>query len=47
MIICKPGDEFKEVARAQLGENTSCSPAFLTGRIYIRGVENLYCIGEK
>ena len=47
MFIIEPTDQFKEIARAELGEATSCSPAFVTGRIYIRGVENLYCIGEK
>jgi len=47
MIILQPGDTFKEIGRAQLGEKTSCSPAFLTGRIYIRGEKNLYCIGEN
>jgi len=36
---------FKEVSRNKLGEKTSSSPAFMPGRIYLRGDKNLYCIG--
>jgi outer membrane protein assembly factor BamB len=39
--------ECKIVAEANLGEHCAASPAFLDGRIYIRGKENLYCIGGK
>ncbi|MHC4755798.1 MAG: outer membrane protein assembly factor BamB family protein, partial [Planctomycetota bacterium] len=45
MIIVEAGTEFKELARAELSERCYASPAFADGRIYIRGVENLYCIG--
>jgi outer membrane protein assembly factor BamB len=47
MIIFKSDREFKEIARYELGEKTECSPAFTDGRIYIRGKENLYCIGNR
>jgi outer membrane protein assembly factor BamB len=46
MIIINAGREIKEIGRYELGEKTNCSPAFLDGRIYIRGKENLYCIGN-
>jgi outer membrane protein assembly factor BamB len=46
MIIINAGREIKEIGRYELGEKTSCSPAFLDGRIYIRGKENLYCIAN-
>lgn len=36
--------ECKIVAEADLGEHCSASPAFLDGRIYVRGKEHLYCI---
>ena len=44
MIIIEAGREYKEIARADLGESASASPAFADGRIYIRGKEHLYCI---
>lgn len=46
MIIVKAGREFKEVGRSKLGEIFEACPAFLDGRIYIRGEENLYCIAQ-
>jgi outer membrane protein assembly factor BamB len=47
MLIVQSGPEFKELARYELGEECRASPAFADGRIYIRGLENLYCIGKK
>ncbi len=37
-------DTFKPLASPVLGENSMCTPAFVAGRIYIRGEKNLYCI---
>jgi outer membrane protein assembly factor BamB len=45
MFIIEAAREYKELARCELGEDCQASPAFADGRIYIRGVENLYCIG--
>jgi outer membrane protein assembly factor BamB len=47
MFIIKVGTEYKELAKCELGEDCSGSPAFADGRIYVRGVENLYCIGNS
>ncbi len=47
MYIIEAGREYKEVAVNELGENCYASPGFMDGRIYIRGVENLYCIGKS
>ena len=44
MIIIQAGSEYKELTRCELGENCYASPAFADGRIYIRGLDNLYCI---
>lgn len=44
MIIIEAGREFREIGRCELGEKSRASPAFMDGRIYIRGEENLYCI---
>ena len=38
--------EFKELARAELGERVLASPAFHGGRIYVRGRKHLFCIGK-
>jgi outer membrane protein assembly factor BamB len=46
MIIIKADKKFKEIRRCELGENSIACPAFLNGRIYIRGKENLYCIAQ-
>lgn len=47
MFIFEAGDEYKELARCELGEKCHATPAFLNGRLYIRGVEHLYCIGSR
>ncbi|HUS72328.1 MAG TPA: PQQ-binding-like beta-propeller repeat protein [Sedimentisphaerales bacterium] len=45
MTIVKPGPEFKMVARNELGEKTDASPAISDGKIFLRGLKHLYCIG--
>ena len=47
MFIAEAGSEYKELAKCELDEKCHASPAFADGRIYIRGVENLYCIGSS
>ena len=47
MIIIKASREFQKVGRCELGEDTYACPAFMDGRIYIRGEENLYCIVKR
>ncbi len=39
--------EYEEIGTAALGEPVYATPAFMDGRIYIRGDENLYCIGRN
>ncbi len=46
MIIIKAARQFTEVGRCELGEKSLASPAFLDGRIYLRGKKNLYCIAQ-
>lgn len=46
MFIVEVGPEYKEAEKVELGEKCFASPAFVDGRIYIRGVKNLYCIGN-
>ncbi len=45
MHISEVGPEYKELTQSELGEKCHASPAFVDGRIYIRGLQNLYCIG--
>ena len=47
MHILHAGADFKELGRNELGEKCLATPAFMDGRIYIRGKKNLYCIGKK
>ena len=47
MFIAEAESEYKEFAKCELDEKCHASPAFADGRIYIRGVENLYCIGSS
>lgn len=45
-VVMKPGREPEEVLRNSLGEIFRSSPVFVGSRMYIRGMENLYCIGK-
>ncbi|MFC1738414.1 PQQ-binding-like beta-propeller repeat protein [Planctomycetota bacterium] len=47
MFIIKIGGEYEELAKCELSEDCFASPAFKDGRVYIRAVKNLYCIGSK
>ncbi len=40
-------EECKILAESELGEECVTSPAFLPGRLYLRGEEHLLCIGGK
>jgi len=47
MFIGTPGAEaFTLETQCELGEGCLASPAFMPGRIFIRGKEHLYCIGK-
>ncbi|MFC2101492.1 PQQ-binding-like beta-propeller repeat protein [Bacteroidota bacterium] len=46
MHIFKADKVFTSVGEPALGEESVCTPAFVGGNIYIRGDQNLYCIGK-
>jgi outer membrane protein assembly factor BamB len=47
-FVVLPGPEgCKTISQGTLAEDCSASPAFLDGRIYIRGKHTLFCIGKK
>jgi len=39
------GPEYESIARTSFGEEVVCTPAFAHGRMFVRGVEHLFCIG--
>lgn len=45
MHIMEADRTYRPAGEPVLGEETVCTPAFAGGRIYIRGEQNLYCIG--
>jgi outer membrane protein assembly factor BamB len=48
MFIGTAGEtEYTLEAKSPLGEKCYASPAFMPGRIYIRGTTHLYCIGNE
>jgi outer membrane protein assembly factor BamB len=47
VVQVQAGNEFKELARCEMGEEFLSSPSFADGRLYIRGKKTLFCIGQK
>ncbi len=45
-LVLQPGRTYKELARNRLGAGHGSAPAFDGRHIYVRGGQNLYCIGE-
>ena len=46
ITVIKPGRVFEAIAKNSIGEKMYASPAISNGRIFLRGVEHLFCIGE-
>lgn len=46
-FVVKASPTFELIARNPLGEDCRASPAISRGRIYLRGVRHLYCIGAS
>jgi outer membrane protein assembly factor BamB len=47
MFVLKAGPKFELIASNDLGEECYASPAISHGRIFIRTLSNLYCIGSQ
>jgi outer membrane protein assembly factor BamB len=45
--IVKAAGEFDLLATASLGERVYATPAFAHGKIFIRGIKHIYCIGTN
>jgi len=46
-VVFKATAKFDEVSRAKLGEGVFASPAVVDGKVFIRGLNHLYCFGKK
>ncbi len=46
MFIAEVGEEFKILGQNPLEDTCYASPAFVRGRIYIRGQEFMWCVGQ-
>ena len=46
VYVMKTGGEFELLAKIEMGEEVSATPAFLDGRIYLRTAQHLYCIEQ-
>jgi len=46
MHIFKADKTYTSISESPLGEGSVCTPAFVRGKIIIRGDKNLYCIGK-
>lgn len=44
-VLVKPGRQYEEVGRLTLEPFRSC-PVFIGNRVYIRGAQKLYCLGQ-
>jgi len=47
VLIFKNEDEYEELARLTLDEQTVTTPAFMENRLYVRTETALLCIGER
>ena len=47
MHIFRVGKTAELIGEPALGEDVVTTPSFMDGRIYLRGVQNLYCIAEN
>ena len=46
MHIIRADKELKVISKPALGEFSACTPVFTDGRIYLKGVNNIYCLGK-
>jgi outer membrane protein assembly factor BamB len=47
ITVIKPGEKFEFLAKNAIGERMNASPAISSGKIFLRGSKNLYCISSK
>lgn len=47
MVAIEASDQFKILGRSDLGEASSATPAVANGRLYVRTLSHVICIGKK
>jgi len=47
ITVIIPGPKFRYAAKNSIGEKMYASPAISNGKIYLRGLQHLYCIGKN
>jgi len=45
-LVIQAAREFKELFRTEMGDGIHASPAFAPDKIFLRGVTNVWCLGE-
>jgi hypothetical protein len=45
-LVVEAARQFKELFRAEMGDAFHASPAFAEDRVFLRGVTNVWCLGE-
>jgi outer membrane protein assembly factor BamB len=45
-VVVEAARQFKELFRTEMGDTFHASPAFAQDRIFLRGVTNVWCVGE-
>jgi outer membrane protein assembly factor BamB len=46
-IVVETARQFREIYRTEMGDIFHASPVFMDGRIIMRGVTNIWCLGDK
>jgi outer membrane protein assembly factor BamB len=46
-VVVEVARQFKELYRTEMGDTFHASPVFMDGRIIMRGVTNIWCLGEN
>ena len=47
IVVIEQGPKLKILAKNDMGESTCATPAIADGRIYVRTLNNLYCLSEE
>lgn len=47
LVVIEAADQFKVLGRSDLGESSHATPAVANGRMYIRTLSHVFCIGKK
>jgi hypothetical protein len=45
--VVPAGAQFDQIGGGSFGEDVYSTPSFAHGRMYVRGAERMFCVGEK